>query len=257
MRLAPLLICSTLIVGCGGSTRQPADSGRSRQPRITRAAKVTFPPKRADGRPWPRVPSALKNRVSGNVYLAAAATEADVIAAGCDRPSGREARFLGANVDEFALSATFRSVPRDSGNPDLNNRPLVSGCIAKWNARDAHWEDLVGCGHYAPAGRRHAIARSGGGMSTCFELLDKPRRFRDSPLTIWVEPPPRTRWIVVRRNFDYSVAYPIIGRRPVLLIYPREAALTWPDRQRTLFPYLVIDKSGLARRLSATGAIAG
>ena len=256
MRLGALLICSSLLVACGKTAPHATDSSTTRPPRAAHAAQQSHSPKRADHQPWPRVPSALSDRVASDVFLAARASEATVRAAGCEAPPEPGARLLGANVDEFALTATFRSVPRNSGNPDLNNRPVIRGCTAKWKREDERWEK-VNCGHYAPAGRRHAIARSGGGMIGCFDLLEKPRRERDSPLMVWVEPPPRAQWIVVRRNFEYSVAYPVVGRRPVRLIYPREATLAWADGQATAFPYLVIYKTGRTRRLTATGATAG
>jgi hypothetical protein len=243
-----------LFVACGSGTPRVADDGKTEPPRPARAAQEKIPPNRADGRPWQQSPPLLRSRVLGRVLLAARASEATVRAAECEGPPG--GRLLGANVDEFALTATFRHVPRNSANPDLNDSPMVTGCTAKWNREDERWE-RVHCDHYAPAGRRHAIARSGGGMIGCLDLLDKPRRTRDSPLMIWIEPPPRARWIVVRRSAEYAVAYPVVRGRPVRLVYSQGTALPWADNLATVFPYLVIYASGRTQHLAATGRTAG
>lgn len=252
VRTATLLICCWLLVACGSTTPRAVHSGTNDLPPTARDARAKFPSKRADDQQWSRVPLALKHRVQPRVLLASRASEATVHAAGCDSHVPA-ATFLGATIDEFALTATFRYVPHDSGNPDLNNKPLIEGCTAKWNHRDARWEK-TNCGHYAPAGSRHAVTRSGGGMIPCTDLSV---RTRDAPLLIWVEPPPRARWLVVRRSADYSMAYPVVGRRPVRLIYPQLAALTWADGHATVFPYLVIDRVGHTRQLTAIGVTAG
>ena len=255
MRVGVLLGCSVLLVACGERATPSRD--RPAAAPIVRPATATpaFPPARADGRAWPRVPAALRHRIP-RVVLAARAPEATVRATGCTAFREAGARLLGAHIDDIALTASFRVVPRDSGESDLHGRPIVRGCTAKWDRRAGRWRD-VGCGHYAPDGGGDELAISGAGMTLCFDLLDKPRRMRDSPLMIWVKPPPRARWIVVRRAAGFAVAYPVRGRRPVRLVYRPGDALPWADSRMTAFPYLVLERSGRIQRLTTAGAEAG
>jgi hypothetical protein len=186
------------------------------------------------------------------IRLAAAADVATVRAAGCEPPVP-EAELLTANIDDHALTATYRYVPRDSGNPDLDGRAIVAGCTARWNRAEAGWEK-TSCGHYAPAWTRRAIARSGGGMIPCPELSECTA---DAPMLIWVAPPRDARWLVVRRSRGYAIAYRVVGRRPVRLVYGHRDALPFADGNASAFPYLAIDAEGGKRRLTAIGAVAG
>jgi hypothetical protein len=139
-----LLIGSCLLVGCGEAAPLAAQKARP----------AAVPSSRADGQAWPQVPRTLRRAVGKPIRLAAAADVATVRAAGCEPPVP-EAELLTANIDDHALTATYRYVPRDSGNPDLNGRAIVAGCTARWNRAEAGWEK-TSCGHYAPAWTRRA-----------------------------------------------------------------------------------------------------
>jgi hypothetical protein len=218
LALAGLLAVS----GCGKSH---TDAARSTP--VSAAATVAtvvpgqagVPGSHADGEPWPPVPAALQSAVGGTVFVAGRAA-ARRVPRGCGLTHlPPHAKLVDALIDEFALNASYRGVYRTAAEQasELENIPLILGCTATWRAARGPWRPLRLCAGRAPWRTLRNVTLSGGGLGGCTIAKTKL-------LTLFVAPPRGSRWLVARRGASYAMAYPVSGRRPVLMTWRAQDA---------------------------------